>query len=175
MSPISTIKIGTRHRHDMGDIASLARSIESVGLLHPIVITPDNVLIAGERRLTACKELGWTEVPVTVVPLDEIVRGEFAENADRKNFAPSEIDAIRRAMEPAIKQEATIRKVSGRSADNAGDTRDKIGDFAGVSGKTVEKIAAVMDAAEERDRSEAGRSSRIRPVVGREGASKQPP
>ncbi len=31
---------------------------------------------------------------------------------------------------------------------DAGKTRDKIGSFAGVSGRTVEKIAAVVEAAE---------------------------
>jgi hypothetical protein len=75
-------------------------------------------------------------------------RGEFAENAIRKDFLPSEIEAIRRALAPAAKEEATSRKVSGRSAVDAGDTRDKIGAFAGVSGRTIEKIAAVVKAAE---------------------------
>jgi len=31
---------------------------------------------------------------------------------------------------------------------DAGETRDKIGAFAGVSGRTVQKIAAVLEAAE---------------------------
>ena len=56
-----------RSRKDMGDIDSLAASIQDVGLLHPVVVTPENVLIAGERRLLAVKQLGWTTVPVTVV------------------------------------------------------------------------------------------------------------
>jgi hypothetical protein len=45
------------------------------------VVRPDGRLIAGERRLAACKKLGWTSVPVTVVDLKEVIRGEFAENA----------------------------------------------------------------------------------------------
>jgi ParB-like chromosome segregation protein Spo0J len=157
---IANIKIGTRHRKDLGDIEGLARSIADVGLLHPIVVRADGTLIAGERRLEACKQLGWTDVPVTVVDLDDIVRGELAENAERKDFLPSEIDAIRRALEPIEKAAAKARMSEGggdqRSADrvgkistpDAGKTRDKIGAFAGVSGRTVEKIAAVVDAAE---------------------------
>lgn len=47
---------------------SLAASIEEVGLLHPIVVTPQGRPIAG-RRLKACLLLGWAEVPVTVVDL----------------------------------------------------------------------------------------------------------
>ena len=146
--PISDITIGKRHRAELGDIKALAHSIDDVGLLHPIVVTPNLELIAGARRLEACRHLQWTEVPATIVPLDDIVRGEFAENADRKDFLPSEIDAIRRAMEPAAQEQATSRKLSGKSAPDKGDTRDKIGEFAGVSGRTVEKIAKVVAAAE---------------------------
>ena len=60
------------------------RASTEIGLLHPIVIRPDGKLIAGERRLRAAKLLGWTEIPVTVVDLDDVVRGEFAENASAK-------------------------------------------------------------------------------------------
>jgi N6-adenosine-specific RNA methylase IME4 len=147
---VSAITVGERHRKDMGDLAGFAKGIEKIGLLHPIVVDTHGVLIAGERRLRACSEvLGWTEVPVRVVDLKEIVLGEFAENSERKNFLPSEIDAIRRRVEPALKREATIRKLSGRSAPDAGATRDKIGTFAGMSGRTVDKIAVVCQAAEE--------------------------
>jgi ParB/RepB/Spo0J family partition protein len=75
-----------RHRRDLGDIASLAASIRDVELLHPIVIRPDGVLIAGERRLEAYKTLGHNEIPVTEVDLDEVARGELAENVARKDF-----------------------------------------------------------------------------------------
>ena len=151
LHPIFSIKVGERHRRDLGDVNGLAASIKAVGLLHPVVITPDNELIAGERRLAAVKSLGWNEVPVTVVDLAEIVRGEFAENAIRKDFLPTEIDAIRREMEPAERVAAKERMgEAGKGAKVSQPSRstDKIGSFAGVSGRTVEKIAAVVDAAE---------------------------
>ena len=85
---ISAITIGVRHRRDLGDIEGLAANIAEVGLLHPVVITPGNVLIAGERRLAACAFLLWREVPVTVVDLDKVVKGEFAENSERKDLTP---------------------------------------------------------------------------------------
>jgi ParB-like chromosome segregation protein Spo0J len=58
-------------------------------LLHPIVVRQDGCLIAGERRLRACELLGWRNVPVTVIDINQIVRGEFAENAFRRDFLPS--------------------------------------------------------------------------------------
>ena len=147
---IAAIRVGKRHRKDMGDIGSLARSIADVGLLHAVVVTPDGRLIAGERRLRACQSLGWRRIPARVVDLAEIVRGELAENAERKDFLPSEIDAIRRMLEPVERAAAKARMTLGKisTGSDAGKTRDKIGAFAGVSGRSVEMIAAVVDAAE---------------------------
>lgn len=92
------------------------------------------------------------EIPVRIVDLAEIVRGEFAENAFRKDFLPSEIDAIRRELEPVEKMAAKERMSEGgkvgKVSTPSGKTRDKIGEFAGMSGRNVEKIAAVVDAAQ---------------------------
>src|SRR5262249_4945386 len=74
---------------DMGDIAGLAASIDEIGLLQPIVVTPDGRLIAGARRLAAAKRLGRLDIPVHVIDIDSVARGEFAENQHRKNFTPS--------------------------------------------------------------------------------------
>jgi ParB family chromosome partitioning protein len=95
---VSEIVVGSRHRKDLGDIKSLAASIEEIGLLHPIVVMPDNTLLVGERRLEAFKLLGREEIPVTVAPtpkdVAEALRCEAEENTCRKDFAPSEAVAI---------------------------------------------------------------------------------
>ena len=106
--PVTKIKVRNRYRKKLGDIESLAA--KELGLLHPIVVRPDGRLIAGERRLAACKRLGMKSVPVTCVDLKEVVRGEFAENAFRKDFLPSEIEAIRRAIEPYERAAAKERQ-----------------------------------------------------------------
>ncbi len=54
---IDDVTVGARVRRDLGDVAGLAASIAEVGLLHPIVVTPDKRLIAGERRIEACRVL----------------------------------------------------------------------------------------------------------------------
>jgi N6-adenosine-specific RNA methylase IME4 len=161
---INKIRVRGRFRKNLGDINSLAASIEEVGLLHPIVVRPDGRLIAGERRLAACKKLNWKSVPVTVVDLKEVIRGEFAENAYRKNLLPSEIEAIRRALLPLEKAAAKERqrhhggtapgrkKQSGQFARSDGRVRDKIAGFAGISGRTLIKIQAVVEAAEQQPR-----------------------
>jgi ParB/RepB/Spo0J family partition protein len=149
--PIAEIIVGARHRKDMGDIEGLAASIADVGLLHPIVVHPDGTLIAGERRLRACQHLGWSEVPVRIVDVDDVRRGELAENAQRKDFLPSEIDAIRRAMMSAEQAAAKARmSEGGKGGQIAQPSRamDKVANFAGVSRHTIEKIAKIVAAAE---------------------------
>ena len=63
--PINSITVGPRFRKDF-DIASLVAWVALDGLLQPIVISPEGRLLDGHRRLLACRELGWTEIPVFV-------------------------------------------------------------------------------------------------------------
>jgi hypothetical protein len=44
LMPVGDVHIGERHRREMGVIAGLAASIAELGLLHPIVVTPDGKL-----------------------------------------------------------------------------------------------------------------------------------
>lgn len=158
---IEEIKISRRHRKDLGNIAELAESIDGVGLLHPIVVTPKNLLIAGRRRLQAAKNLGWKNVPVHVVDLEKVAQGEYAENTFRKAFSPSEEVSIVRALRPEEEASAQERKQASlkRGAESPrggklpqrekGKTRDKVAKAVGRSGRTLEKAEAVVDAAEE--------------------------
>lgn len=97
--PLEAIKIGPRFRQDLGDIGVLARSIKAVGLLHPIVVTPENDLVCGQRRIDAARRLGWQDIPAHIVSLDEIICGEQAENEVRKDFTLSERVEIGGAIE----------------------------------------------------------------------------
>lgn len=151
-------KAGKRHRKDMGDIAALAESIAKVGLLHPVVVTADGKLIAGARRIMAAQKLGWTEIPVTVVDLDNIAAGEFAENVERKDFTVTEAVEIKRALETTEKEKAKERqraggqqggKASGKlPTGSKGRAGDKAAEATGKKRRTLEKAEAVMKAAE---------------------------
>lgn len=65
-APISSIVVNRdeRQRRKLEGIDELAESINRIGLINPLVVTPDLVLVAGERRYTAMKTLGWTDVPI---------------------------------------------------------------------------------------------------------------
>jgi len=101
--PCDKIRIGDRHRKDMGDLEVLAESIASVGLLQPIGITEDYTLVFGERRLLAVRDILQQEtISARVVRVNSILEGEYAENEIRKDFTPSERVAIAKAIEEAI-------------------------------------------------------------------------
>jgi hypothetical protein len=51
----------------------LKKSIEICGLLDPLTITRDNLLLSGHRRLEAVKEIGWTDVDCRLTDVDNIV------------------------------------------------------------------------------------------------------
>jgi len=157
---IDEIVIGERTRRDLGDIEGLAASINELGLLQPVVVRPDGRLIAGERRLAAAKFIGWNEIPIRVIDLDAVVRGEFAENTCRKDFTLSEAVAIKRALEPLEKAAAKERqreagrqrgrgkKASGKLPGAKGEAADKAAKATGMARRTLEKAEAVVSAAE---------------------------
>lgn len=115
---ISDIVVGVRHRRDLGDVASLARSIDEHGLLHPIVITESGELIAGERRLKAFQLLGRNEIPTRVVDIEHIVFGEQAENMDRKDFTPEERVGIGEKIEKLLGNRVGRPSKNGKNFPN---------------------------------------------------------
>jgi ParB family chromosome partitioning protein len=74
----------------------LAESIRSAGLIQPIVVRPvigsagRFELIAGERRLRACKSLKWHEIPAIVTNATDQDSGVWAliENVHRTDLNP---------------------------------------------------------------------------------------
>lgn len=147
---ISKIKIGLRFRHDLGDVNALVQSIKEIGLLHPVVLNQNNQLIAGQRRLEACKLLGLKEIPATIINLDNIVTGEFHENVIRKGFTSREKIAIKKAIEPIEKMKALERKQLGRPSEESthGRTRDKIANYLELSFDTLNKLELIVEASD---------------------------
>lgn len=166
--PINAITVNGRHRQNLGDLTSLCESIEKVGLLHPIVVTEGGQLIAGQRRLEACRQLGWTEIPVTVADnLTDAVHllwAERDENTCRLSMTPSEKVALGRELEKLERSKAKARQSAaganfgrGIASDKSpeaipsGDARDAVGAGLGMAGVTYERARAVVDAAEAGD------------------------
>lgn len=113
---IADINIGDRVRKDMGDIAALAESIRTHGLIHPPAVTPDGLLIAGHRRILACIHLGWEDIQVRTIEVDNLIAAERDENEVRKAFTPSEAVAVARAIEDQLKAATYERKSAAMKA-----------------------------------------------------------
>jgi ParB-like chromosome segregation protein Spo0J len=87
----------------MGDLELLATSIATEGLLQPIGVTEENVLVFGERRLLAVRDvLRERTIVARVVHVSSILSGEYAENEIRKEFTPSERVEIGTALEAQL-------------------------------------------------------------------------
>lgn len=86
-----------RIRQDNGDIEKLKASIAKVGLLNSIIVDENYNLIAGFRRYTACRALGFKEIDVKVVVCEgnkhKLLDIELAENIARKDFSIEELEA----------------------------------------------------------------------------------
>lgn len=91
---IKDIKIKKRVRHDLGDLEALKNSLRTYGLLNPITLNNKYELIAGERRLQAAKQLGWTNINAVIQSnlsdLEELEM-ELEENNQRKEFTNEEL------------------------------------------------------------------------------------
>lgn len=88
------------------DVTELEKSIQTLGLIAPLVISPDNVILAGARRYQALLNLGYTEAPVMVVDRNSLEKElvSIDENLVRKDLSKMEIEShLRRAK--AIYQE----------------------------------------------------------------------
>jgi N6-adenosine-specific RNA methylase IME4 len=149
---ISSIRIGERHRRDMGDLRALANSIRGVGLLQPIGVSPDRELVFGERRLRACRDLlGWTEIPAREVDVRSIVEGEANENMVRLDFSPSERVALERTINAELGRRQGARTDLGQDLARSEDHRvaKESARLAGFGNReTARQARAVVEAAE---------------------------
>lgn len=91
--PVDSIVVnrGERQRKVVGAVQDLADSIRRIGLINPITITRENILIAGERRLEACRLLSEDyKIPVRYLeelnPL-ELQLIELEENLKRSELS----------------------------------------------------------------------------------------
>ena len=84
------------------DVTELEKSIQTLGLIAPLVISPDNVILAGARRYQAMLNLGFTEAPVMVIDKNPLEKELISidENLVRKDLSKMETEShLRRAKE----------------------------------------------------------------------------
>jgi ParB family transcriptional regulator, chromosome partitioning protein len=120
-------------RTTVGDLTELRLSIESKGVLEPLLVKPlpdgRYRIIAGERRFRAAMEAGLTEVPCIEldVPENEVVELALIENLHRRDLHPFE-------------------EAEGYSslASRHGYTQQRIADAVGKSRVSVTEIMSLL-------------------------------
>lgn len=149
---VESIYVGRRHRTELGDLDELAASIDRDGLLQPITITPDGVLVCGARRLAAIKKLGWRKVNVWVRSgiSDRLghLLAEQDDNVLHKPLTQTEAAALYRELKTLMHEDAARRKASTQfSADNQPGSNGPAkfaGPSPGPSGIAREQAAAMI-------------------------------
>lgn len=116
-----------RRTFNADELGQLAVSIRVNGLLQPILVRTtasgrSYELVAGERRLRACKQLGWQDIPAQVREVDDrtLLVLALVENIQREELGP---------MEEAEGYQAL--------RDNFGYTQQEIADAIGKSRSAV--------------------------------------
>jgi len=113
-------------RKNIGDVTDLADSIKTNGLLTPLSVVPNGEryrVIAGHRRLAACKQAGTGAVPCFVLDLDPLQQLEamVTENCQREQLTVlEEADAIQGMLDLGATT-ADVAHRLGRSADYVRD------------------------------------------------------
>ena len=115
---VDSIRVGYRFRGDLGDLDELCTSIQTVGLLQPITITPDGTLVCGARRLAAVRKLGWDRIKVwvnsTISSRLAEVLAEQHENTTRKPLTPTEAAALYAELRQLYAADAARRQHATR-------------------------------------------------------------
>lgn len=139
---IETVKVVGRHRRDLGDIESLAQSIEELNLIHPITITENGDLVAGQRRLEAFRLLGRDTIPARIVSdlteAAERLRIERDENTERKEMTPEELVSVGRKLEELVRPQAKARQREGGARGAAVTNRQDQSGLPSIDGNPVE-------------------------------------
>ena len=143
---IDEIIIENRSRRVYGDLDSLERSIERLGVLQPVGITPDKKLIFGARRVQACQNLGMETLPARIIDVDAsdpaaVFRMEMDENNQRLDLTPSEKVEIARRIEEAM----AGRQGNPRGANQFGEGKVQKITPTLPQGKSIDIAAKAVD------------------------------
>ena len=115
---------------DPVSLEELKKSILTNGLIQPITVrrTPDHKyqLISGERRLKACKEIGFKEIPAYIIDVDSdelMLALALIENIQREKLNPIEIGtAYKRLMDECYLTQEQIADRVGKDRTTVANT-----------------------------------------------------
>ena len=149
---VDEIIVKDRIRKDSGGMMELINDIKANGLINPVTINTDHVLLAGYRRLTACKALGMTDIPVHMVSTkseEQDLKVEISENEIRKEFTMTERLDYARRLERIESEKAKGRMSDGGKGRQNSDnlrTDETVAQKTGIGSRdTLRKAQIIAD------------------------------
>jgi 16S rRNA G966 N2-methylase RsmD len=155
---ISDIKLGNRFRKDLGNINELVQSIKTNGLICPVSVTKDGLLIDGYRRIQAFRKLNMENIATHVLDIPIKENGEIDANLVRKDFTVEELLAIksyRESIEQSLQGKRTdLKRASSSEAQLQGNfprssmtkrREERIAQGTGYSYKTLHKLEQIAE------------------------------
>ena len=133
---------GDALRTSMGSLEELAASIKEKGLLEPIVVRPADggfEVVAGNRRLEACKRLGLRSIPCHVADLN-----------DREAFEVALVENIQHETMNAIDEARAFKKyVDEYGYGGISELAEKIGKSQGYVSNRIRLLSLPKGVKEE--------------------------
>ena len=149
---LSEIFVEGRFRKDLGDIKALGRSMAESGLAQPPIVDAAMRLVCGYRRYKAAESLGWKEMTVRVLDIEDPLALMVAEDAARKDLTSSEKYAICETLRGRAQEEAWRKRAFGgrlEEASRKGRLDEEIGKALRLSRETLRKIRAIHQATQD--------------------------
>ena len=157
LMPLDDIKDRDRDTRDLNTkhVITLANSIEALGLIEPLAVDKDGVLLAGGHRRAAIallreqKPEAYDEhfpggaVPVRIMEFsstkepDRAMQVEIAENEQRRDYTSKEIQAIAERLKQAGFEELKGRPGKGQ--------KPLMPALSAVVGKSIRRIQQILD------------------------------
>ena len=124
------------------DVQDLMNSISEVGLLQPLVVTPEKTIISGHRRYSAIRSLGWTEVECEVkdIPPDQIDVHIVLYNQGRNKVATEILREIK-----ILYSNLWIGSGNNKGGGRNTQMRDVISQKMGISSGSIHKLLYIEE------------------------------
>jgi hypothetical protein len=132
---------------------ALRADVRKRGVVQPLEINKQRVVLDGRERLTIATELQLTHVPVRVIDPDDEVEHIILGALQRRHLSASqraalalELDRYRQLRTAAdTRRRQNLRQLAdGAGSPPRGKTRDHVAAWAGVSPRTVQDAATVQ-------------------------------
>lgn len=144
------------------EFSQLRSMVMSEGCRDPLVIwAEEGILIDGHNRYKICNDAGlpFSTHEISFADRDSVLEWIFNNSISRRNLQPIDKAQLVEKMKPIFKRLAKARQEASRTKPgeqvgqvvvnlpppNAGKTRDQLGALVGVSGRTYDALAKVIN------------------------------